>query len=304
MPTFNEIELKRNEKKFKKREYRPWDIEGATKNNLEEDVVLHVCTDQIKNWEFHDRPQNELGDIETLAEEFSKIGQQLPCIVRPSRQKEYLYELIAGERRWHAAQKCGLKLKIIVKDLSDQEAALVQMSENHNRKSLSDYARGISYSKLIDNGILTQTELTERLKLSKQQISRLLSFSKIPKKITEAIRDMSKISARTAEQIKQLSNKGEEYIEAIINLSKPLREKKIGYEKLKILVEKNINKIEIEEKQEYLGKNNQLIFTKKLDKNLCITFCFSKEISSLFINKTIDIKKVTTTILEILKDPI
>ena len=81
-----------------------------------------------------------------MAEEFLSIGQQIPCIVRKITDSvDFQYELIAGERRWRAAQKANVLLKVLIRNLSDNEAALVQISENSNRSALSDYAKGMSY---------------------------------------------------------------------------------------------------------------------------------------------------------------
>ena len=53
--------------------------------NLAEQITL-IDPEYIRNWELKDRPQNELGDIDSLAAEFSEIGQQIPCIVRPLKK--------------------------------------------------------------------------------------------------------------------------------------------------------------------------------------------------------------------------
>ena len=90
--------------------------------------ILLVSPTNIINWQFHDRPQNELGNIEELAEEFKTIGQQQPCIVRPIKNQYADYEVIVGERRWLAAKKANVKLKVVVLSLSDNDAALIQIA--------------------------------------------------------------------------------------------------------------------------------------------------------------------------------
>lgn len=317
MPSLEDI--KNNN--FKKKNYRVWNLSGQdsssiTKNTDEpslpysdiihnsSETILEISCDNIKNWEFHDRPENELGDIESLANEFKEIGQQQPCIVRLLNKDLNLYELIVGERRWRAAQLAKVKLKVIVKDLSDSEAAIIQASENHNRKDLSDYARGISYFHLIEKGIITQKELSEKLNISKQQISRLLSFSKIPHKITSKIQDFSKISARTAEEIKQLSNKGDDYIEAILSLCDRLQTGEIGREKLQLLVEKTVNKnmkFAINNHKVY-SKNGRHLFTWRQDNNNCPSIHFPKDMASLIDKKNLDPDFITTKFVEFLED--
>ena len=216
--------------------------QNQSNNDFLERITL-IDTKYIRNWELKDRPQNELGDIDSLANEFSEIGQQIPCIVRPLKNvPPYKYELIAGERRLKAAIIAKVQLKVIIKELSDAEAAIVQLSENNNRKNLSDYAKGISYSKIIEKGLFTQTDLIKKIGLNKVAISRLLSFRNIPTSIVDSIGDMTKVSARTASTIVSLSNKGDDYVKCIMNHSKLLKTGKVGHEKLKRIVELEINK--------------------------------------------------------------
>jgi len=309
-------ELKASPKKtFKKREYRPYNPEGTELNQESQihdlssspapkDVVLEVDPKKIINWEFHDRPSNELGDIDSLAEEFLSIGQQIPCIVRKITDSvDFQYELIAGERRWRAAQKANILLKVLIRNLSDNEAALVQISENSNRSALSDYAKGMSYSKLIEKNILNQSDLVEKLKISKQQVSRFLSFNKLPIEIRNALGDMSKISAGTAEQMKQLSIKGDSYINAIIHYAAQITEGKIGKNKLVQLVEAKINQLthkSISEKVYSL--NGRHLYTWRNDNNSIPSIHFPRNIALLIAKGKLDKNIVSNSFKQLLED--
>jgi ParB family chromosome partitioning protein len=306
MPTLSEIQSK-SKIKFKKRDYRVWNMEGTANTSalsildvndgtVSKDNQTHfietISPHIIKNWEMHDRPESELGDIDSLARDFLEIGQHQPCIVRPIKDKQFQYELIAGERRWRAAIKAEVDLKVIVKNISDQEAALIQSSENINRKDLSDYAKGMSYSRLLEKGILCQTDLVEKLNISKQNISRYLSFSKIPSEVSEKIQDFSKISAGTAEKIKQLCDKGNLYIKAIIHYSSLLREGKIGHNKLTTLVEHYILKGNSSRPSTHkvYTNNNRLLFTWRREKSMYLSIHFPKDITTL-----LDSQKMSST---------
>ncbi len=324
MPKLDEIKTLREQKSFKKRDYRPWNLEGNSRDegkdattsppspalsyNLSADEVLELSPSEIKNWDYHDRPESELGNIEALANEFKEIGQLQPCIVRYLKDKTtgYKYELIVGERRWRAAQLAELPLRVLVKKLSDSEAAIIQASENYNRQDLSDYARGISYSKLIEEGIITSVQLTKTLCISKQQISRLLSFSKIPIEIIDSIQDMSKISARTAEHIKQLSNKGNDYISAIIKYSEKIRTGEVGHEKLNELVENYINNTHKTKKSfdKLYSRDGIHLFTLKSNANSSASIHFNKDIVVLLEQKNIDLKNIAYKISQILEESI
>lgn len=186
-------------------------VEGIT--------VLEIDPQEIKNWDYHDRPDNELGDIESLSKEFLEIGQQQPCLVRPYENHPYKFELIVGERRWRAASKAGINLKVLVKKLTDTEAALCQVAENSNRKDLSDYAKGMSYANLIANKIIKQSDLIGKLGLNKYDVSRLLSFRDIPASLAEAIGDFTQVSSRTASEIRSLCNKDPRNLDALLFLA-------------------------------------------------------------------------------------
>jgi len=250
-------------------------------NTLAEQIIL-IDPECIKNWELKDRPQNELGDIDSLAMEFSEIGQQVPCLVRPIKNSSpYKYELIAGERRLKAAIIAKTKLKVIVKYLSDAEAAIIQLSENNNRKNLSDYAKGINYSKIIEKGLFSQTELTKKIGINKVAISRLLSFRNIPESIITSIEDMTKVSARTASTIVSLCNKGDEYIKAIINHSRSIKNGVMGHEKLKRIVDAEVNKQSYE-------NNNVIIFNYKSDNT---TFKWNQHSRKLYVSYSENLKR-------------
>ena len=309
MPNLSDIQNK-NKTKFKKRDYRAWNMEGISNvpssdiielNNHSTidvdkgDFLKTIPPNIVRNWELHDRPESELGDIDSLAQDFLKIGQHQPCIVRPIEDDQFQYELIAGERRWRASIKAGVSLKVIVKNISDQEAAIIQSSENMNRKDLSDYAKGKSYSTLLEKGILTHVDLVEKLSISRQNLSRFLSFSKILPTVFEAIQDFSKVSAGTAEKIKQLCDKGALHVEAIIHYAHLIREGRIGHNKLTALVEKYISK---EVALPYVTRkiystNHRLLFTWRREKNSYLSIHFPKDITSLF-----DLQKMSSSTID------
>lgn len=247
---------------------------------------------RIKNWANHDRPENELGDIEELAEEFKNpdIGQQQPCVVRPLNIKGYDYELIVGERRWRAAMKADVDLLIIIENLTDKQAELRQIAENLHREDLSDYATGMSIARLLDSRVLKQKDLQKYFKkFTPVAINRLLAFSQIPKEIWDAVGDMRLVSARTATEIRALLKKGSEYKKAILQLTPHIKDGKVGSTTLVREVEKII-KPKIEKPKnavEVRSVNGRHLFTWRKDSNRNISISFPKD-----IRNTIDREKL------------
>jgi len=235
--------LNKGSKRFKPQKYRAWDNDLILQKNIssieEENIIHEIAPSLIRNWSFHDRPETELGDIDKLSEEFKTIGQQQPCIVRLTNNDEFKYELIVGERRWRAAQKAMVPLKFIIKTIDDHDAAIIQSIENDSRKDLSDYAKGRSFSLLIEQKIIKQKDLIEKLGKSKQYISALLSYNRIPSEVSEAIGDLSKVKYHAAEKICQLSQKGDKYIKALITIAEKIRKNSISAK----VIEREVNKL-------------------------------------------------------------
>lgn len=248
------------------------------------DSIVLLEPKQISNWVHHDRPASELGNIDEFALELKNNGQLQPCIVRPLKNDtKFRFELIVGERRWRAAQKANIKLKVIIQNLTDHEAAIAQANENSQRKDLSDYAKGISYAKLINDKILNQKDLISSLKISQSDVSRLLSFSKVPKIIWDTIEDKSKISARTAAEIRSLSNKGSQYIDAILKVASDIETGKLGEKLLKRKIENILSakRTGVSDFKEVKTANGRHIFTWRRDSNNHISISFPKDVRSI-----------------------
>jgi ParB family chromosome partitioning protein len=302
---------------FKQKKLRSWDtniaealkIKPDKKNDPKDHELIYkeyiesIDPSEINNWQYNDRPETELGDINSLAEDLKSNGQQQPCTVRISSTSSHKYDLIIGERRWRASKLAGIKLKCVIKDLNDNDAAIAQATENDNRLDLSDYAKGMSYARLINDGIITQSDLTHRLSKSKQYVSTLLSYSKIPEPIKNKITNWSLISPRTAEKIKQLSNKGQEYIDAIISLSDILSTKKIGHSELEKKVLSKINSdSKVLASEKIYTNDGRHIFTWRQDNNSLPSIHFPKHLNKLFTESKLDKGIFTKKLISLVQD--
>lgn len=261
--------------------------------------LIAIDPKNIIRWEHKDRPENELGDIKQLAQTFREVGQQQPCIVRPYLNDSNKYELIVGERRWKAAQSIGVPLKVLVKNINNKTAALIQAVENEEREGLSDYAKGMSYADKIEKEIFSQKDLVDMLGISKQQVSRLLSFRKIPSRLKDAIGDMRNISARTSEEMVRLCNKDEKYLDVLIEMAGTIQEGKLGSTKLLNEVKKRFERRPnnfIKSNQKVMDKDGRHLFTLRLDNNATPSIHFPKDIVKLFYSESICLEEVKSEI--------
>ena len=125
-------------------------------------------------------------ELKELAQSIQENGLIQPIIVRPS---DILgYELIAGERRFRAAQMAGLsKLPAIVKHYSDQESMQVAIVENLQRSNLNPIEEAKAYQKLIERKQMTHDELAKYMGKSRPYISNMLRLLQLPQPILMAV---------------------------------------------------------------------------------------------------------------------
>ncbi|MFK4135523.1 ParB/RepB/Spo0J family partition protein [Pseudomonas luteola] len=112
-------------------------------------------------------------------------GQGLtnPVIVRPVEGGRY--ELIGGERRLRAHKLLGKShIFSLIRQYTDEEAAIMSCTDNDAREDLSDYERGRGYKQLLDSGMIKhQTQLSQRVGKSMSTISRCLAYFKLPAEV-------------------------------------------------------------------------------------------------------------------------
>lgn len=131
--------------------------------------------------------------LDELAASIAARGVIQPVIVRPHGPGRY--QLVAGERRWRAAQRAELKkIPAVVKEVSDEKVLELALVENIQRQELNPIEEAKAFRQLIDNIGLTQEELSERIGKSRTVIATFMRFLKLPNDIQKLLEE-EKISA-------------------------------------------------------------------------------------------------------------
>ena len=121
-----------------------------------------------------------------LASSISEHGLLEPIVVR--RKENGYYEIIAGERRWRAARMAGLnELPALLRELSDEEAALLSLIENLQREDLNPVEEAQGYRDLIDAFSLTQEEAASRVGKSRAEVANLLRLLRLPRSVLDMV---------------------------------------------------------------------------------------------------------------------
>ena len=144
-------------------------------------------TDQLQAGAFQPRRNFDADDLKALAQSFGKSGILQPLLVRPLKGAADQFEIIAGERRWRAAQIAKLHaVPAVVQELSDSEALEIGIIENVQRADLNPIEESEAYQRLIDEFGYTQAELAEVVGKSRSHIANLLRLAQA----TSGMRDM------------------------------------------------------------------------------------------------------------------
>lgn len=147
---------------------------------IEEEGFRLLLIDKILPSPFQPRFSfKEDEEFNHLVKSVKEKGILQPILVR--EKAEGLYECIAGERRLEAAKKAGLKeIPVIVKKFSDEEAFLVTLIENLQRKNLNPIEEAFGYKNLIEKFGYTQEQIAEKVGKDRSTVTNLLRLLKLP----------------------------------------------------------------------------------------------------------------------------
>lgn len=160
-------------------------LEALIPTMSEQEVVKELLiTDIVAN---KYQPRNEFNEeaLEELAESINQYGLLQPVIVRKVLNG---YELIAGERRWRAAQKNGAKtIPAIVREYSDIETTEIALIENLQRENLNAIEEAGAYQRLVNEFGLTQEELAKKIGRGQSHIANFIRLLNLPEIVQEYV---------------------------------------------------------------------------------------------------------------------
>lgn len=152
--------------------------------------VLCIDPQRCRLWEGHERRTENIDENSCRAEidSFLSHGQRIPALARPLKDDAaHDFELIYGARRLFVARHLKVPLQIVCRNMTDREAAVAVDIENRQRRDVSAYERGRSYSVWLRKQLFaSQDELACTLKVSASQVSRLMRMAQLPSVLVNA----------------------------------------------------------------------------------------------------------------------
>lgn len=144
-------------------------VDGGVSRRRDADLLwLHPAA--IRPNQFQPREHFDDSELDSLAASIAQVGVLQPLLVR--RVEDHLYELIAGERRWRAAQRAGVtEIPVLVRDTDDRTSLEEAVVENLHRQDLTAIEEAAAYRQLMDDFGLTQDEVSRRVGKSRSAVA-------------------------------------------------------------------------------------------------------------------------------------
>ncbi|MCY6383178.1 ParB/RepB/Spo0J family partition protein [Hoeflea prorocentri] len=159
-----------------------------------QETPVAETADQFVPIEFVSRNPNnprrnfDESDLEDLARSINQHGIVQPVVVRPMGDGRY--EIIAGERRWRAAQRAGLvEIPVLIRDVDDRMALEIAIVENVQRSDLNPLDEALGYEQLIADHGYTQNDLGDIIGKSRSHVANSLRLLKLPEKVRDMLSD-------------------------------------------------------------------------------------------------------------------
>jgi ParB family chromosome partitioning protein len=144
----------------------------------------HMPVALLKPGKYQPRRTFKPDDLDDLVDSISRKGVLQPLLVRPHPDEPNHYEIIAGERRWRASQKAGLRdVPVIIKTFDDKETLEVALVENLQRQDLTPLEEADGYKRLMDEFSHTQEELAKAVGKSRSHVANTMRLLQSPEKV-------------------------------------------------------------------------------------------------------------------------
>ena len=154
-----------------------------------------VPIELIRPGAFQPRRRFAEAELDALAQSIREKGILQPLLVRPLAGEEAALELVAGERRWRAAQRVGVhEVPVIVRPLADSEALEIALVENVQREDLAPLEEAEAYSRLMEEFGRTQGAMAEAVGKSRSHVANTLRLLSLPAPVRHRL-DQGELSA-------------------------------------------------------------------------------------------------------------
>lgn len=207
----------------------------AVNKNTDEKSGQEVMVNITKVEPNREQPRKNFDEdaLQELADSIKQFGLLQPILVQDRKDH---YEIIAGERRWRAAKKAGLKeIPVIIRNYTEQEIVEISLIENIQRENLNPIEEAQAYKRLLTEFNLKQDEVADRVSKSRAAVTNSIRLLKLSDEVQQMVID-EMISTGHARALLAVEDQEEQY-----NLAQKIFDEKLSVRDVEKLV-KNLNK--------------------------------------------------------------
>lgn len=156
--------------------------DSATDSSSKDGMLTEVAVEFVQRGKYQPRIDIDPASLEELSASIKAQGVMQPIVIRPIQANRY--EIIAGERRWRAAQLAGLAtIPAIIREVADEAAIAMALIENIQREDLNPIEEARALSRLQDEFELTQQEVAEAVGKSRTAVTNLLRLMNLESEV-------------------------------------------------------------------------------------------------------------------------
>lgn len=187
-------------------------VTGSTATSATEGL-LNIPVDLLQRGQYQPRVDMRQDTLEELAKSINAQGVVQPIVARPLKKtgSTQRYEIVAGERRWRAAQIAGLQeIPAVVRDIPDDAAIAMALIENIQRENLNPLEESRALDRLIREFDLTHQEAAEAVGRSRASVSNLLRLQELSDKV-KSLLESRQLEMGHARALLAISNKAQQF---------------------------------------------------------------------------------------------
>lgn len=231
-------------------------IQAQQSNNVS---PRRLSVDRLTPGKFQPRRHFDDAALEQLAESIAVHGVLQPLLVRPLTNlsgASPMYEIIAGERRWRAAQKAQVHdVPVVIQELDDRDTLEIALIENLQREDLTAVEEAEGYQRLMDEFGHTQDVLAQQLGKSRSHVANTLRLLKLPQSVRAKVQNgalsaghaRALIGAKNPEELAELIIRRGLNVRQVEALVQKAADGKAPQKKVKGFVQKDVDILALEE---------------------------------------------------------
>lgn len=183
-------------------------------NKPSDDGLTQIPVEHLQRGQYQPRVDMRQDSLQELADSIQAQGIVQPIVARPvasGKNQTQRYEIVAGERRWRAAQMAGLhEVPVVIRDIPDESAIAMALIENIQREDLNPIEESRALDRLIREFDLTHAEAAEAVGRSRAAVSNLLRLQELSDKVLPML-EARQLEMGHARALLSISNENQQY---------------------------------------------------------------------------------------------